>query len=360
MGPHLAISTRFRPAGSFAGWLLSCGIVLAAAEGADHVGEFMYESPGSTDPTLDVYTSDDGLLSGAPTVLYIHGGGWYSGDKAWDVPIYSPIADARYGVVACNYTLSADMMPSYPQVVHDVKAVVRWIRTEGVSLGLSPTIIVSGPSAGGHLCEFLGATDGIEAFEPLPAPMQGYAVQACLPVSGLCDFVQQVETGGNTGPFSQLLGGPLGGDTMDTYTEASPITWVTSDDAPMRHLHGTNDPIHDVEQAHLMHEALTAEGVHSQLDVFVGGHGFSDYVYEGLSGLEAYVAAVANESPVLLAAGRTGDVDLDQSIGVDDLLLLLAAWGDCPELPVDCPADIDGSGSVGVDDALALLAAWTG
>jgi hypothetical protein len=33
---------------------------------------------------------------------------------------------------------------------------------------------------------------------------------------------------------------------------------------------------------------------------------------------------------------------------------MLDSWGDC----LGCPADTDGDGSVGIDDLLALLANW--
>ncbi len=48
------------------------------------------------------------------------------------------------------------------------------------------------------------------------------------------------------------------------------------------------------------------------------------------------------------------DLDGDGSVGVSDLLSLLASWGPCK----NCPADFDGSGAVGVSDLLALLANW--
>ncbi len=52
-----------------------------------------------------------------------------------------------------------------------------------------------------------------------------------------------------------------------------------------------------------------------------------------------------------------GDLDLDGAVGIDDFLLLLAAWGPCP--PDDgCLADLDGDGAVGVGDFLLLLAGW--
>ena len=54
-----------------------------------------------------------------------------------------------------------------------------------------------------------------------------------------------------------------------------------------------------------------------------------------------------------------GDIDGNGTVDVADLLLLLGAWGDCPDPPADCPADLDGSGSVDVADLLTLLANWS-
>ncbi len=48
------------------------------------------------------------------------------------------------------------------------------------------------------------------------------------------------------------------------------------------------------------------------------------------------------------------DLDGDGSVGVSDLLELLASWGPCK----GCPADFDGNGDVGVSDLLTLLANW--
>ncbi len=49
-----------------------------------------------------------------------------------------------------------------------------------------------------------------------------------------------------------------------------------------------------------------------------------------------------------------GDVDGDGTVGILDLLELLAAWGPC----AGCAADIDGDGSVGITDLLTLLGNW--
>ncbi|MHC4774853.1 MAG: hypothetical protein ACYTBR_06250 [Planctomycetota bacterium] len=64
---------------------------------------------------------------------------------------------------------------------------------------------------------------------------------------------------------------------------------------------------------------------------------------------------IAGFTPTYHAA----DLDFDGKVGVNDFLLLLAAWGDCPDpCPPYCPADLDGDCQVGVTDFLFLLASW--
>ena len=48
------------------------------------------------------------------------------------------------------------------------------------------------------------------------------------------------------------------------------------------------------------------------------------------------------------------DLDANGSVGIGDLLSLLAAWGPNP----GHPADFDGNDDVGVSDLLVLLANW--
>jgi hypothetical protein len=57
--------------------------------------------------------------------------------------------------------------------------------------------------------------------------------------------------------------------------------------------------------------------------------------------------------------GCSCDLNGDGSVSVNDFLLLLSAWGDCPDpCPPSCPADFDGNRTVGVTDFLVLLAKW--
>jgi hypothetical protein len=51
------------------------------------------------------------------------------------------------------------------------------------------------------------------------------------------------------------------------------------------------------------------------------------------------------------------DLDDDGIVGIEDLLMLIGAWGPC-KAPPDCPADLDGDEAVGIHDLLVLLGEW--
>ncbi len=48
------------------------------------------------------------------------------------------------------------------------------------------------------------------------------------------------------------------------------------------------------------------------------------------------------------------DIDVNFAVGIEDLLAILATWGECN----GCPADLDCSFVVDIGDILAVLTAW--
>ncbi len=85
-------------------------------------------------------------------------------------------------------------------------------------------------------------------------------------------------------------------------------------------------------------------------------------VYQGMpTECELWIALADGVAPIevpvpgeCLGSTCGGDLTGDGSIGVPDLLELLAAWGPCE----DCDADLTGDGTVGVPDLLELLSLW--
>ena len=63
---------------------------------------------------------------------------------------------------------------------------------------------------------------------------------------------------------------------------------------------------------------------------------------------------VIEQSNIRLIALCPSDFNEDGVVDVNDLLLLIAAWGSCDA----CPEDLNGDGVVDVSDLLMLIAAW--
>src|SRR4051794_40078567 len=124
----------------------------------DHV----YARVGETSLALDLYRAPE---KDAPVVLYVHGGGWRSGDKA-DGGAERLDALAAHGVTvaSANYRL----LPSarFPDQLHDLKGAVRWLRAHGPDLGLrTGRVGIWGASAGAYLGSLVALTAGEDEFE---------------------------------------------------------------------------------------------------------------------------------------------------------------------------------------------------
>ena len=58
-----------------------------------------------------------------------------------------------------------------------------------------------------------------------------------------------------------------------------------------------------------------------------------------------------------LSGCGNGDANSSGTVDVDDLLLIINNWGDCPCL--ECPGDVSNSGEVDVDDLLQVINDWS-
>ena len=281
---------------------------LASVAGAfTVVRDVAYVSPGGTATQLDVFRPDAGVVRSRPTILFIHGGGWSGGDKRQNDAFCSRLADLGYSVVNANYTLASAGDPSFPQCVLDLKAVVRWIRSDGRrDFDLTKGVVVIGASAGGHLAQMVAVTSRVERFEPLPPARGAYQIQGLVSLWGLSDLVWDVQDGGQDQAFITLLGEPFTGQTVPLYRSASPINYVNECDAPARFYHGTADPIVPFQHSVMMADALKDATVHADLVLAPGaGHGF-----DGFGGQAALATEIAGVIPTLVT--YTNDADFNE------------------------------------------------
>ncbi len=112
--------------------------------------------------------------SGAPALLYLHGGGWVIGDLDSHDDICRWFANAAGCVVACpDYRLAPEHR--FPAAIEDVRSALAHLHADARRLGIDPSrIAVAGDSAGGNLAAVLAllARDG--AAPPLQAQLLLY------------------------------------------------------------------------------------------------------------------------------------------------------------------------------------------
>ena len=246
-----------------------------------------------------------------PAVVFVHGGGWRSGDKGGGQWRSLPLRFAAQGYVciSLNYRLT-DEAP-FPACVEDVKCAVRWLRANAEKYNVDPKRIGAyGNSAGAHLVSMLGLVGpdiGLEGDGP-------YQDQASLVQSVCCSATPTDFTNwGGARDNSFLKRGLLAGSD-ETFAErakkASPITHVRADAPPFLVVHGTNDRTVPIAHGDRFVEALKEAGAKdvTYLRYEGDGHGvFGQHSDETYPAMEKFFARTLKATD--LPAGNSDDVD---------------------------------------------------
>jgi len=212
---------------------------------------------------LDVFLPDEGE-GPFPVILSIHGGAFMGCDKA-DMQVLPMLEGLTrgYAVVALNYRLSWEA--TFPALVQDVKAAVRWVRGNAGWYYFDPERIAAwGGSAGGYLSTMLGVSAGIPELEDMSLgnPEQPCNVQAVVDWYGPTNFLKMdeqlaasglfpmegTEHSGENSPESWLLGGKITG-IPELVKAANPETYIRENAAPFLIQHGVVDPVVPVQQS---------------------------------------------------------------------------------------------------------------
>lgn len=113
---------------------------------------------------LDVFYPSEKTERKRTAIIFIHGGGWRSGNKAMHYPLLQQLAALGYVCITPEYRLSTEAL--YPAAIYDIKTVIRWTRKNARKYNIDENrIVASGHSAGGELAAFTGATNSKSAFE---------------------------------------------------------------------------------------------------------------------------------------------------------------------------------------------------
>lgn len=198
-----------------------------------------------------------------PAVVYIHGGGWRTGNKDMGMRPSMAMALGGYFAVTIQYRLSDQAI--FPAAVHDCKAAIRFLRANAEQLGIDPERIgVWGHSAGGHLSALLGTSGNTEVLNGSVGsadPKTSTAVQCVVNISGPTDLTRDVDGG----LISMWLGGNMSEKQAEA-KQASPLTYIDAKDPPVLIVHGTTDRLVDMDRhAVPLEKALKDAGVKVEL-----------------------------------------------------------------------------------------------
>ncbi len=228
---------------------------------------------------LDYYPA----ATGAPLVIYIHGGAFKMGDKAnteWgDLPSISALVQGGFAVASLNYRFSHHAI--WPAQLDDLCRAAAFLRAG--DFGFDPARIgVFGPSAGGHLALCLTLALACD---------QNTALQACAAWFPVVDFLEMDSDMQATGiarasarnddpssPESLLVGAPIR-EVPDRARAASPLALLdalppASPLPPFFLQHGAQDALVAAQQSLRMQAALLSRGADCALQILPDGtHG---------------------------------------------------------------------------------------
>lgn len=228
---------------------------------------------------LDIYLPPEAKTP-FPVILWMHPGGFNSGDKTWFVEDIKEIALQRnYAIVSINYRLTPEAI--FPAQIYDAKAAVRWIRANASKYGFHPEkVVAAGVSAGGYLAALLGTSAGIKELEDLSMgnESQPSHVNAVVDLYGPIDFLKKEEHLRKLGyemgrcgmdmPEAQLIGCCIE-EAPDKCRMANPMTYINPKCPPFYIQHGTADKnipyLQSVELAEALRAVIGQDKVHLEL-----------------------------------------------------------------------------------------------
>ncbi len=196
-----------------------------------------------------------------PGMLVVHGGAWAAGTRDELAPVAQAFAERGYTAVAISYRLAPQY--KFPAQIYDCEAAVRWMRTHAKELKIDPDRIGGfGYSAGGHLVALLGTMHDNDLREAgVPANAPSARLEVVLAGGAPCDFrVMPAD--------SKQLSYWLGGSRVEkpeAYRDASPATYIQSDDPPMFFFHGENDFLVPIASPKRMVGLLKDAGVPAEM-----------------------------------------------------------------------------------------------
>jgi acetyl esterase/lipase len=234
------------------------------------------DPPASKGHKLDLYLPA-GATAPLPVVIWTAGSAWMADTgKTGAAAVASHLNSAGYAVAGVSIRSSSQV--KFPGQVWDIKAAIRYLRTNADKYNLDPAHIgIMGDSSGGWTTAMAALTgdapelEGTVGLTGVPSTVQA-AVAFYPPTNFIamdawalhkCDPAAGIRGGPNgsfchdspTSPESQLLGCAIQ-SCPEKVRAASPMQHATAADPPIMILHGDSDPLVPHNQGESLYMAL--------------------------------------------------------------------------------------------------------
>lgn len=241
-----------------------------------------FAAPDGVDLRFDFVRPD--TPGDLPLIVFLHGGGWISGDKEMYREEAIAFAERGYACACPEYRLAP--LNHFPDQIQDVQSFVQFARGEAERLGVDPNRIYAfGNSAGGYLAAALGLWTTPIRGQGSPSPQANRVVAVC-PITDLTD--PTVTNLPIAMSFLEQYMGCRHDVDPGLWREASPIAQVSTQTSPMLVAHGTLDDVVPFSQSERFVDALAVAGIpHETLWLPGEGHSFSLRAWELLCGRAA-------------------------------------------------------------------------
>lgn len=209
----------------------------------DHLPAFQktvetYKTVGGQPLTLALYfpSNHNPKVDRRAAVLFIHGGGWGTGNPDMFAPHCRYFAARGLVGMTVQYRLTKQPGVTVFNCIADVRSCMRWIRRHAGELGVATNrIAAAGDSAGGHLAACLGLIEGLDE------PGEDTSVHARADAMILYNPV--IDTTLPDGWDMARFGGKAGAAVANRAREFSPINHVRAGAPPTLVIHGTADTV---------------------------------------------------------------------------------------------------------------------
>ena len=209
--------------------------------------DIIYAKIGERALLLDAFYPKKKNKKLSPAIIIIHGGGWRTGNKNQHNALAQRLADLGYVCFLPEYRLSTEAL--FPAAVHDLKASIRWVRTNAKMYQVDTNKIATlGFSAGGQLSALLGSTAHLGDFEGMEGNQNHSSkVNAVIDIDGILAFIHPDSGEGDDSKKTSAATHWFGYSKTENpqlWEQGSTLTYAGNNSPPTLFLNSSVDRMH--------------------------------------------------------------------------------------------------------------------